>query len=103
MDADAELNAKEVAKAKELFSKYDVDNSDSVSKDELRNLLRELNLRLDDERYERYVERYWKEADTDVSGTISLDEFLVLYAKVFAPNSLYGAPLRTAAARGHVE
>lgn len=38
-----------------------------------------------------------------MSGLLSDKEFLLLYAKVFAPNSKYGAPLRQAAARGHVD
>jgi len=102
-DDDAVLTEAQVARATELFHKHDADGSGQVDKGELRSLLGELNLRLDDERFARYVDRYWTEADEDVSGLISLDEFLVLYAKVFAPNNKYGAALRQAAARGHAD
>lgn len=59
MPADAPLSEGQVARARELFTKYDADGSGQVDKAELRALLGELNLRLDDDLFSRYVDRYW--------------------------------------------
>lgn len=100
---DVKLNERQEGRARDMFAKYDKDGSDNIDKEELRELLKELNLRLSEDLYDKYVDRYWKEADEDVSGRINMQEFLVLYAKVFAPNNMYGSALRTASARGHAD
>lgn len=67
---------------------------------ELRELLSALHLRLTAAQYEEHVLGYFKEFDRDHSGAVSWEEFLVLFARVFAPSQLYGAELRRAAGRG---
>lgn len=86
-----------------VFSRADADGSGQVDRAECPALLKELNLRLSDELYARYVEAFFKEADLDSSNAISADEFLLMFDKVFAPSRLYGAELRRAAGRGEVD
>ncbi len=69
----------------------------------MRNVLAELDLALDDIMYEKYVKRNWEMADLDGSGRITLEEFFVMFSKIFAPASRYGQILRLAASRGDNE
>ena len=83
-----------------MFSKYDRDKTRSIDLGELRGLLTELNLRLSPKQYEAHVETYFSAFDADRSGAVSLDEFMILYARVFAPSQTHGANMRRAAGRG---
>ena len=49
--------------------------------------------------YEKYVEAAWASADLDDSGKIDAEEFLLFYARVYAPAFKYGARLRKAVGR----
>ena len=55
-----------LADAKKMYTKYDADGTNDIDKSELVAMLKELNLRLDQEMYEKLVDVYWKEADEDV-------------------------------------
>ena len=49
----------------------DKDGSGRLDKAELRSSLTELNMKLDDAIWERYVEKNWELADVDENGRIS--------------------------------
>lgn len=97
------LSDKVVEEARDLFVKHDKDKSGSIDKGEVPGLLRELNLRLSPDLYDRYCTRFFTEADLDHSSTISFQEFLVMFDRVFTPNRLFGAKLRAAAGRGQAD
>jgi Ca2+-binding EF-hand superfamily protein len=48
-----------------VFRKYDADASGAIDKKELPHLLRELNLGLSPELYEKYCDKFMKDADLD--------------------------------------
>lgn len=49
-----------------MFDKHDTNHTGDMDCTELESLLTELNLRLNDELYARYVSSYWDKADDDV-------------------------------------
>lgn len=97
------LSAKMLQEAKDVFHKYDADSSGAIDKKELPMLLRELNLRLSADMYSQYCDKFMRDADLDHNSTISLDEFILMFDSVFAPNRLYGAQLRASAGRGEAD
>jgi ankyrin repeat protein len=98
------LNAQEKEKCRNIFDKYDKDQSGKLDKAELTNVLGELNLKFDDrELYEKFVEKAWEDADSDDSDRVDYEEFLVLFKKVFAPANRYGTQLRKSCGRGEIE
>eukprot|EP01124_Arcella_intermedia_P017571 TRINITY_DN2433_c0_g1_i1.p1 TRINITY_DN2433_c0_g1~~TRINITY_DN2433_c0_g1_i1.p1 ORF type:complete len:220 (+),score=44.98 TRINITY_DN2433_c0_g1_i1:635-1294(+) len=75
---------KEKTDAIELFKKYDKDNSESIEKNELKELLKaKMGPRTSEGILNRYVESGFDEFDKDKSGSISLTEFMALYKKLY--------------------
>ena len=60
------LTEGQLAKARRLYDKYDTDGSNDIDKSELANILRELNLRLTTEMFDKFVWSYWNATDVDV-------------------------------------
>ena len=71
---------------REIFSMFDKDNSNTVSKDELQSLLIALGRNPTPEE----VEKFLGEVDTDRSGQIDFDEFFRVMEKVYnvPPNTI---------------
>ncbi len=55
----------DTSQCKTLFTKYDKDKSGAIDKSEVPPLLRELNLRLSPALYEKYCDKFFREADLD--------------------------------------
>lgn len=73
-------------KAAFAFRIYDLDDTGTISKEEIRILLKALlkdnqNLHIPDAAIDEIVERTFKEVDIDSNGTINLEEFKVLVNK----------------------
>ena len=94
------ITPEEEANARGVFAQYDKDRSSKIDKAEMKAMLKDLELELDSDAYEKYVEAAWESADLDDSGKIDAEEFLLFYARVYAPAFKYGARLRKAVGRG---
>ena len=93
------ITPEEEANARGVFAQYDKDRSGKIDKAEMKAMLKDLELELDSDAYEKYVEAAWASADLDDSGKIDAEEFLLFYARVYAPAFKYGARLRKAVGR----
>ena len=93
------ITPEEEANARGVFAQYDKDRSGKIDKAEMKAMLKDLELELDSDAYEKYVEAAWASADLDDSGKIDVEEFLLFYARVYAPAFKYGARLRKAVGR----
>lgn len=58
--------AAQTQKARKLYEKYDTDGSNDIDKSELSNILKDLNLRLTTEMFDKFVWSYWNATDVDV-------------------------------------
>jgi len=74
---------KEEAKATALFKQYDADSSGTLETAELKTLLDTLELPLEEEQYQKYVQAMFKSCDADGSGRIEFREFMKLFRKIF--------------------
>ena len=93
------ITPEEEATARGVFATYDKDRSGRIDKAEMKAMLKDLELELDADAYEKYVDAAWASADLDESGKIDVEEFLLFYARVYAPAFKYGARLRKAVGR----
>ncbi|CAD7942596.1 unnamed protein product [Amoebophrya sp. A25] len=79
------------------FEKYDEDRSGHISKDEFSNILAELiRVKVAGDIPQERFNHYWREVDTDQSGEISFEEFLIWYTSIVKtgalnPKSFYAA------------
>ena len=79
------LKEDEETAARQVFTQYDKDRSGALDKAEMKAMLKELELTLDAAAWEKFADSAWGEADVDDNGRISMDEFLLFYARVYAP------------------
>jgi len=88
---DVVLTDEETAEAKAQFSKYDKDNSGTIDRAELKELLQvSLGKKMGPAMVERYVNSQMQLADKDGSGSIDFQEFLTVYKGMIAQSK--GAP-----------
>jgi len=89
-DMDAMLNASEVqlalkaeqeAKVKEMFAKYDKDNSGTLETSELCDIFKELGLAMTDDQFKYYASAMLKDFDNDKSNSVDFKEFKKFYAR----------------------
>ena len=71
-DVDAETRSK----LKEIFDKFDLDGSGSVSTSEMKNMIQQLDLKLSDDD----IAKLMRDADPDQSGQIDFEEFVTVMA-----------------------
>lgn len=80
------LSTAEYEQAKRCFIQYDTDRSNTLSLQELEQLVAELlrmkNLRADDEVVKRLANRHFREADVDGNNMLDFDEFVSIYQKI---------------------
>jgi len=82
-----------------LFNKYDKDNSHSIEKNELKELLKEkMGKRTSEAILNRFVEAHFSEFDKEDTGSISMNQFLQFYKKLYcnptkAPPGAIGMPM----------
>jgi len=82
------LTEADIAEAKAAFKKYDKDNSGTIDRNELKELLTSTtSRRMAPGMVERFVDAQMQLADKDGSGSIDFDEFLAVYNKLVASNS----------------
>jgi Ca2+-binding EF-hand superfamily protein len=75
--------------ATEMFNKFDADKSGTIEYHELKALLEStLAVKLSDKMYERYVSSQFSSTDKNDDKAIQLDEFLVLYEKLYTSKEL---------------
>ena len=74
------LTPEELKEAEDAFSKYDTDNSGTIDRDELKNILKDtIGKRMGEAMLNRMLEAQMQLYDKDNSGAIDRDEFLRLY------------------------
>lgn len=64
-----------------LFAYYDVDNSGSISKEEMKACINSVSLT--EPLSAEFYDKIFSDFDTDNSGTISFDEFVSLFNQLF--------------------
>eukprot|EP01123_Difflugia_compressa_P003717 TRINITY_DN15011_c0_g1_i1.p1 TRINITY_DN15011_c0_g1~~TRINITY_DN15011_c0_g1_i1.p1 ORF type:complete len:227 (+),score=47.19 TRINITY_DN15011_c0_g1_i1:50-730(+) len=85
--------------ALELFNKHDKDNSGSIEKNELRELLKEkMGARTSEAILNRFVDSHFSEFDKEETGSISQSEFMKFYRKLYCnptkkPAGAVGLPI----------
>lgn len=79
---DIDLSEDEIQEAVAKFKEYDLDGSNTIDKEELKSLFKSKMGRMSERMIDRFVEGQFQLADTDNSGEIDLQEFIVLYAKL---------------------
>jgi len=83
--ADVSLTEEELADAKVQFQKYDKDNSGSIDKKELGELLiNSMSKKMGPAMVQRFIDSQMQLADKDGSGEIDFDEFLGVYSRLVA-------------------
>lgn len=74
----------DVERVKDVFNRFDRDGTGSIDEVEFRSALHALmNLKNPNDMSLKKMQRYWLEVDTDRSGTIEFDEFLLWYFNFF--------------------
>lgn len=82
------LTDQDVEDARAAFKKFDKDNSGTIDRNELKDLLTSsMSKKMAPGMVERFVDAQMQLADKDGSGTIDFDEFLGVYNKLVASNS----------------
>jgi len=77
---DNNFNLVDVEGLKDVFDSFDVDKSGSIDEDEFRQcLFALLGASKPTDIPENRMKRYWQDIDTDKSGGVSLEEFVVWY------------------------
>eukprot|EP01112_Ceratiomyxa_fruticulosa_P016555 TRINITY_DN5021_c0_g1_i1.p1 TRINITY_DN5021_c0_g1~~TRINITY_DN5021_c0_g1_i1.p1 ORF type:complete len:220 (-),score=55.61 TRINITY_DN5021_c0_g1_i1:69-728(-) len=85
---DLTLTPEEEAEARAEFRKYDADGSGTIDKQELRALVvASLSKKMGEGMINRLVDSHMQLADKDGSGSVSVEEFLVLWAKLHKAGS----------------
>ena len=64
------------------FDAYDANSNGKLDKDELKNLLGELGLKMDGTVFDAYVQQQFNQFDKDFSGDLDFDEFLGFYSVI---------------------
>eukprot|EP01126_Amoeba_proteus_P008584 TRINITY_DN13210_c0_g1_i4.p1 TRINITY_DN13210_c0_g1~~TRINITY_DN13210_c0_g1_i4.p1 ORF type:complete len:273 (+),score=46.85 TRINITY_DN13210_c0_g1_i4:54-872(+) len=82
-----EITSVELKGLKTLFDKYDKDHSTSLSRSEVRQLVRRIFRQEHKEDFDRkhldkYSNKTFKEYDIDGSGTLNFEEFVQLYQRI---------------------
>jgi len=74
----------DVERIKVVFDRYDGDSSGNIDEGEFRDALFALmNVRNPSDVSQKKLQRYWREVDSDRSGSISFEEFLLWYFNFF--------------------
>lgn len=74
----------DVERVKDVFNRFDADGTGNIDEVEFRSALHALmNLKNPNDMSLKKMQRYWLEVDTDRSGTIEFDEFLLWYFNFF--------------------
>ncbi|EGG18602.1 hypothetical protein DFA_04096 [Cavenderia fasciculata] len=81
-----ELTEAEIEEARVVFQKYDKDNSGTIDRSELKELVKEsLTRKMGDILVNRLVDSNMQLADKDGSGAIDFNEFIAIYGKLVNP------------------
>jgi hypothetical protein len=76
-----------IREAHEAFARYDTDQSGTISREELKPLLREVfGKRMNENLLERYTQAHFQSADVNKNGQLDLHEFLALYTSIKSEN-----------------
>lgn len=74
------LKLHDVETLKRLFNTFDADHSNSIDKDEFKDVIVQLmDVKNPELMSQKLIDRYWTEADEDHDGTLSFEEFMKWY------------------------
>jgi len=77
------INITEVERIKNIFDMFDLDKSGNIEEEEFFHVIMKLmNCKNPSDISQKKLKRYWAEADTDGSGEISFEEFLLWYIRI---------------------
>lgn len=78
-----DLTSKQIEDAQQKFEYYDKDGNGEIDKDELRDLFVDIFPAFNRNMLDRYVNDEFRAVDRDFSSSISFDEFLGMYKRLF--------------------